>query len=119
KCAKKRLKEKPRRKGLSGKELFKTLFITRLRGSGGPRLEIVALESSGKFRRRSKKFACFGFGEARKSGCFEIGRAAVRGFDERLQRFRQFCRQSEAQMNGGEQPLLHGLVTVADHCLER
>src|SRR4029079_13016675 len=117
-CAKKRFKAKAQRKGLSGNQLFEALAVAGLRGSGGPRLEIIAFEHGGEFRRRPEKLPRFGFRETRQPRRLEICGASVRRFDERLHRLRQLRRQPEAQMDRGEQSLLDRLVTVADHRLE-
>src|SRR5512144_3282449 len=105
--------------GSAAEQFFEALAVAGLRGSCGPRLEIVAFERGGKFRRRPEKFPGLGFRETRQPRRLEICGASVRRFYEHLQRLWQLCRQPETQMDGGEQPFLHGLVAVADHRLER
>ena len=70
-------------------------------------------------RRRPEETPRLGGGEAGEPRRFEIGRAAVGGLDQALDLVGTHRRQSEAQMDRGEQPRLDRLVGVADHRLER
>src|SRR6187397_486306 len=106
-------------KGSAAEQLFEALPVAGLRGSSGPRLEVVTFEHGGKFWRWPEKFPGFGFREACQPRRLEIRGASVGGFDKRLQRLRQLCRKPETQMDGGKQSLLHRLVAVTDHRLER
>ncbi len=87
---------------VSARKLRKPLQIARLGGLGGPGREIIALQGGRKFGRIAEKSPRFRLLEARELRRFEIGRGAVGGLDELLLCGRQFRRQPEADMDGGQ-----------------
>ena len=108
-----------RRSSLVGEELLDAFEISSLRGLGGPRLEVVALQRRRYGGRSAEETPSFRNFKSGKAGGLEKSSLAVGNFDQLFQFRRRFSRQAEAPMNSREQALLDRLIGVADHRFER
>src|SRR5215471_7449554 len=85
---------------LLANEPIESFEVTRLRGLGRPRLEVIGFHRRGEFRRPAEESPGFGGVKAGKTGCFEKCGLPVGGLDQRFNWRGRGGGEPEAQVDG-------------------